>query len=865
MSQTALKYMLSDGAINTIPDVMLTRQTKLSELHKYPLNVSVAYPSTGQYYVGHLIPNNPSAWRNIQSEIQYSLGSPRGQVNNAQVHVLVNELGETVPCIRKFATCQGIKICPFMSSDISPFIHSRVTADSLEKHRQLLHRSVELTAEEDVYMQTLALWSTFRDYGCLFQLDEVTAYVPEEYLHQADIEKLHRKAARGAPSKPTCKGQLHLLKFGDTLMHLNFMVSAASYDTVYFQALFNNDKALLEVLEGAMKNKGYGPLVSCTTVQNCTSVKVNCESHHRSPNGSMTMTELRRLPCTSSITIYEPLPDYRSSCPYVLIVCKGVHTHPVPIPARTPSSIVDNLIKFLTHLDDLPNLTARRLLGNEAAKFFLKRELPNLAKPTFSDLHPSLGNLDHMQVYINRAIISVHPHGTGWEGLLHLKMAQDASRAVADRYIRYAQEIRLQCNPGDVEDTQLLGQVADPNVLRLIICIKSENSLRLIRDARHIQSDISFKRIAGWLEFELGGFDRVNMFAVVYARAYLNRQTAEAHKIMLLEIDRIVYEDTGKRIQYRHLHATSSDDIEFPGILSWSVDQHRGQAKGIGEYLQAVAPYQKYDLYEPTKLLSELGPYEHLRRILRLCFAHYARNIQKSVVSQEVKDAMFSLHGVIHKDGTEASWQATLSFIEKEGKKAGRDWVQDKIESKFAFPALCWQVAQQIPFKVWQASDDTTNVIEGLHQDQLRDGSSLTLLGGLLRGEQYDDMRLQNLKNLRDHGVSPRYQPNNPSAQAYRMVSRQTNSKKRQFDTADTKIHEHNNKVRRIGNEMRDAREGVQEAVRKVQAGIWSRGQLERAENKVVKLETQYTKLIQESQRLKESGGGSGKVKVQEV
>ncbi|KAJ3869996.1 hypothetical protein EV359DRAFT_28895 [Lentinula novae-zelandiae] len=808
--------MLSDGAINTTPNVMLTRQTKLSELHTYPLNVSVAYPSTGQYYVGHLIPNDPSAWRNIQSEIQYSLGSPRGQVNNAQVHVLVNELGETVPCIRKFATCQGIKICPFMSSDISPFILSRVTADSLEKHRQLLHRSVELTTEQDVYMQTLALWSTFRDYGCLFQLDEVTAYGPEEYLHQANIKKLPQKAARGAPSKPTCKGRLHLLKFGDTLMHLNFMVSPTSYDTMYFQALFNNDKALLEVLEGAMKNKGYGPLVPCTTVQNCTSVKVNCESHHRSPNGSMTMTELHRLPCTSSITIYEPLPDYRSSCPYVLIVCKGVHTHPVPIPARTPSSIVDDLIKFLTHLDDLPNLTARRLLGNEAANLRLKYFVP---------------------------------------GVLHLKMAQDASRAVADRYIRYAQEIQL----------QLLGQVADPNVLRLIICIKSENSLRLARDARHIQSDISFKRVTGWLEFELGGFDRVNMLAVVYARAYLNRQTAEAHKIMLLEIDRIVYEDTGKHIQYRHLHSTSRDNIEFPGILSWSVDQHRGQAKGIGEYLQAVAPYQKYDLYEPTKLLSELGPYEHLRRILRLCFAHYARNIQKSVVSQEVKDAMFSLHGVIHKDGTEASWQATLSFIEKEGKKAGRDWVRDKIKSKFAFPALCWQVAQQIPFKVWQASDDTTNVIEGLHQDQLRDGSSLMLLGGLLRGEQYDDMRLQNLKNFKDHGVSPRYQPNNPSAQAYRMVSRQTNSKKRQFDTADTKIHEHNNKLRRIGNEMQDAREGVQEAVRKVQAGIWSRGQLERAENKVVKLETQYTKLIQESQRLKESGSGSGKVQVQQV
>ncbi|KAJ3869260.1 hypothetical protein EV359DRAFT_59917 [Lentinula novae-zelandiae] len=755
MSQTALKYMLSDGAINTISDVMLTQQTKLSELHKYPLNILVAYPSTGQYYVGHLIPNNPSAWQNIQSEIQYSLGSPRGQVNNAQVHVLVNELSETVPCIRKFATWL---LQTLLKNIISCCIDQW---NSLPKKTFICRhwRCGQHSKTMGVFFSWMRLLHMFLKNICTRPISKGYLGKQREVLQANPLVKVNFICLN-----------LEILLWSDahnSKKHLNFMVSTASYNTVYFQALFNNNKALLEVLEGTMKNKGYGPLVSCTTVQNCTSVKVN---------------------------------------------------H-IPIPARTPSSIVDNLIKFLTHLDDLLNLTARRLLGNEAAKFFLKRELPNLAKPTFSDLHPLLGNLDHMQ---DGKVVNQFNELNGLRlkcsisGVLHLKMAQDASRAVADHYIRYAQEIQLQCDPGDVEDTQLLGQVADPNALRLIICIKSKNSLQLIRDARHIQSDISFKRIAGWLEFELGGFDRVNMF------------------------------DTGKHIQYRHLHATSSDNIEFPGILSWSVDQHRGQAKGIGEYLQAVAPYQKYDLYEPTKLLSELGPYEHLRRILRLRLAHYARNIQKSVVSQEVKDAMFSLHGVIHKDRMEASWQATLSFIEKEGKKAGRDWVQDKIESKFAFPALCWQVTQQIPFKVWQACDNTTNVIEGLHQDQLQDGSSLTLLGGLLWGEQYDDMCLQNLK-------------------VYKASISDVNSKKRQFDIADTKIHEHNNKVRRIGNEMGDAREGVQETVQKVQAGIWFRGQLEQAENKVVKLETQYTKLIQESQRLKESGGSSGKVKAQEV
>lgn len=130
----------------------------------------------------------------------------------------------------------------------------------------------------------------------------------------------------------------------------------------------------------------------------------------------MTMAALGRIPCKSSITIYEPQPEYRNECPYVLIVCNGPHKHPIPIPLRTPDSVLEKLNTFLAPLSNLPNLTAHCLLGNKAAKLFLKTELLLISNPTFFDLHPSLANLDHLQVYINKAICSIHPHGTGWEG-----------------------------------------------------------------------------------------------------------------------------------------------------------------------------------------------------------------------------------------------------------------------------------------------------------------------------------------------------------------------------------------------------------------------------------------------------------------
>ena len=71
----------------------------------------------------------------------------------------------------------------------------------------------------------------------------------------------------------------------------------------------------------------------------------------------------------------------------------------------------------------------------------------------------------------------------------------------------------------------------------------------------------------------------LGLSGVVYARAFLNRQTAEAHKYLLLALDRTVLKDTGHHLKFRHLDSLSVH--EYCGILSWTVDQHQGQAKGI--------------------------------------------------------------------------------------------------------------------------------------------------------------------------------------------------------------------------------------------------------------------------------------------
>lgn len=75
----------------------------------------------------------------------------------------------------------------------------------------------------------------------------------------------------------------------------------------------------------------------------------------------------------------------------------------------------------------------------------------------------------------------------------------------------------------------------------------------------------------------------------------------------------------------------------------------------------------RFDLHETECLVKDLGIYDHLRRLLRLCIVHFYRNIQKTQVPDSVRNQMRSLVCVEHSD-----WDGTLMQIETEGGKAGK-------------------------------------------------------------------------------------------------------------------------------------------------------------------------------------------------
>jgi hypothetical protein len=128
---------------------------------------------------------------------------------------------------------------------------------------------------------------------------------------------------------------------------------------------------------------------------------------------------MQHMPCSAKYHLYEPLPEYRRACPWSLVVCSGIHPHPIPVPQKTPPFIQRELRRILISLDDdLADLTARRFLRHPILKTYLSARLPDIRNPALCDLYVSLANRSHVKYYINQVKQESFPYGTGFEGKL---------------------------------------------------------------------------------------------------------------------------------------------------------------------------------------------------------------------------------------------------------------------------------------------------------------------------------------------------------------------------------------------------------------------------------------------------------------
>ncbi|KAK7031741.1 hypothetical protein R3P38DRAFT_2521802 [Favolaschia claudopus] len=767
---------------------------------------------------------DPDNWEDPALNIAYSRGGRVGRtVSGAVVKclLLVDAKGIAVECSERHTTCQGSKICPNSDTEELSIPHTKASRedvrDRLKKDRD--DRLQYVSPTRDIFLKTSAFLAALQKLGCGRPLHEVTTLSVSEEEEWEAKELYTYQVQRGYRAKEgLCEGRIvfdyddnerpyvscehynpktnkdHF--HSDRPIGLKSGVNDGSYHLEYLEAIISGDEREAAQIEEAVLSLGYGPLADCSTVTNCSQQKAYCPFPHRDEVKNLTQPLMKRLECSSKFRVFEPKEEFRRACPMVLVVASGPHPHPVPLPTKTPPNVRTKLMELLGMLsEDLPDITPRRFIRHPLVQSFLTSKFPLIICPTLADWHVSLSKRLHIKSYIKQAIEEHCPFGTGWAGVVNLKAHQDAHLRPADRYIRRILAIPVNTLISHEEDD--LEPDQKDNMIRIIICMAVEASHRLLSAGRYLQSDIAFRRISGFLEFELACLERDANTSLIFCRVYINRQSAAAHQRIFEEIELIVKEDTGKTLKWRHLHASSvegADGKYGDFVLSWTADQHRGQAKGLGLHLQKLASNMasKPDLHEPHRTIQDLDPYDHLRRVFRICTVHNSRNINKCPVPEEVRWLMRSLVCIEHED-----WEGTILKIREKGGKSGNDWVNDKESSKFFYSGICWEKSL-VPLDIWNAGDANSNLIESVHRDVNREGVHCTLLGGLKKGQLFDAVKMKTLKTFESYGITPSFKTGHRSENAYHNLKRKSNSQHRVLAGEDRKIEQHNEKMLKI-------------------------------------------------------------------
>ncbi|KAJ7688773.1 hypothetical protein B0H14DRAFT_3533113 [Mycena olivaceomarginata] len=775
-------------------------RSRLSVLYRYEPGVNVEYPESGvDAPVGHLIPVDPSGGGRLPwSDFAYSHGQPDGGTPSGEyfyTNLLVDRHG-----------VKASKRVPTVTLARSPGLCTRTPPPTREDVERRLAAARDArqqfsSPQRDTFLKTAAYIGAVRRLGCRRPRQQPTVRTGQELQHYELEQNRYEHFRRGYSAPPTCQGRIIYHEYPRSRPQrrgsarvpehysrrtpdhwADFAIQDAGYDADYIAAYFLGNTAELARIEQAAAQQNIGPLAFCDTVRNYSAQTLHCPVDHR-VGEHLTHAELCHIECDVKYRIWYPAD--RQQCPYVLVTSKGTHQHPIPLPEKTPQRPSPGPTRHDSTTLPPPS-GPQNILDEQASP-------PRDA--TLTALHPSLANRAHLAAYIALIREEHFPHGTDWKGILHLKAHQDAQLPEHQRYIRVILELDDHTLTPHEEDEE-----APPSVdkkTRIIVCMAPESSARL-QNAQYLQSDIGFKRIVGFDEFEIAAMDRDANTTIVFCRVYVTRHTAAAHQRIFHEINQIVLHDTGRPQLWRHLHGTSTEDFSVGLILHWGADQHRGQAKGLGLHLMdraAELPADAMDLHEPHRLLRLLTPYDHLRRLYRVCRIHNYRNIQQCGVPEHVRQLMRSLACVRHHD-----WTGTLNQIICDGGKAA----EDKEACKFAFAGICWE-RSYIPLPVWAAGDPHTNLIETVHRDANREGVHCTLVGGVLLRQDYDELQRATLIEYEQHGIRSSYRAVSSVSNAIKNVKRRGNRQAARVQSTALAVSTHNSNMQNFDAKLRGA------------------------------------------------------------
>ncbi|KAF9503973.1 hypothetical protein BS47DRAFT_1444915 [Hydnum rufescens UP504] len=715
------------------------------------------------------------------------------------------ESGTPVLCQEEHWHCNGVRTCAMYIPEKEAESHI-YTTNELLRNQHSYARSPK-THAEILVENTIAFYHMLINEGCGCPTDKVTpqhSFSDLEWDIKCDEDRKRKLRQRGhkMPSN-LCEGKIqwYTAETGETFVKCEHHCSSDKahrchsvdrYDQVYLRALFSKDWATLDHIENNAAAAGYGPRTSCQYHTNPSTVHPFCPNDHRDlKTGRITDFPLDQSPtCKSQFRLIVPIDLV--SCPRILLLCSGAHHHAIPTPTSAPPMELSTLRTLLLRTgENLSSMTARGAMRDPIINRLLSLILPHITEPSLGDLHISFYNRSYLGRMIQKTKDEVFPDGTGWDGLLTYERQQNATMPPENHYLR---------------------RMFDDGENKFMICMLPDQSWCL-QQALEVIIDTSFKRIHGaWKEFTIDGWDSRLNTSITYATVMVLHETAEIHRQFLNIIDEIVLKDTNSHLRFKHIHFDDGiADSRYVNKEIIVADAHRGQALGVGLYLQNVtsALYVSikatchdigaaavHDLNWESRLA--LSPYGHLKSIYRLCRVHGFQNINELKLPPDVTSAMKSLWCLKH-----PNWDAALAIIR--GHPKGHKWLEEKISSGFALSGMCCEMSN-ISELAWAASRDNSNVGEAAHMDTYREGTFLSPLVAMLRGRRLALNKYKARQATSTAGI--REGDHTGEARERATLTARRGSKLSKFNRVDNGIQELNQRVQslyteRIGEESK--------------------------------------------------------------
>lgn len=376
----------------------------------------------------------------------------------------------------------------------------------------------------------------------------------------------------------------------------------------------------------------------------------------------------------------------------------GEHNHPPPPPYKTPHNIKNQLQNIISN-EHILDLTRRKFLTGTMIKNYLNGK-------QLSDLHPSLNNQSKIDYYIEKARRSQYPFGQNILGVAHEFMKHEISK---DPYIR---SIRFLDN----------GQY-------IVLCATKQQT-KVLSELVYIEIDMAFKRIHGVTnEWEISAYMPRVQKTLTFARIFTNVETADAYQNLFEDLFGCVEKDMGETFNFHHIHGK--------GLGCVIADQHKGQALGLGQYLNSKYPH--------------LTPIEHLQHIYKLCQVHYKRNIDKNKqLSSDIRNSMYLIPTL----NTQEKVLEVLNKIQSCNEPGAAAWAKDKL--------VPWVLSgisgafTKMDSIIWNQTPNNTNAGESAHANVNRDGRNLSL-AGIIRGKDFDERQWESANVYEQYNVPDSY------------------------------------------------------------------------------------------------------------